>query len=91
MKHDDFVDVMREVVPQLIEDAVAREEQVVSGDTSAEEPEPKAAKPETPAQLVEHAIAYVAAAECSKQESRDRWNALRDTQENAVEVLIQQY
>lgn len=88
---------MREVVPQLIEDAVAREEQVVSGDkkrpaeSSAEEPEPKAAKPETPAQLVEHAIAYVAAAECSKQESRDRWNALRDTQENAVEVLIQQY
>ena len=55
MKHDDFVDVMREVVLQLIEDAVAREEQVVSGDkrrpaeSSAEEPEPKAAKPETPA------------------------------------------
>jgi hypothetical protein len=67
MKHDDFVGVMREVVPQLIEDAVAREEQVVSGDkrrpaeSSAEEPEPKAA-------------------ECSKQESRDLWNALRDTQ-----------
>eukprot|EP00435_Cladocopium_sp_Y103_P050118 s180_g15.t1 len=96
MKHDDFVEVMQEVVPQLIEDTIAREDQSASdrkrpADVPSDEPDPKIAKSEDSALLVEHAIAYVASADCSKQESRELWNTFKETKDNAIEVFIQQY
>eukprot|EP00435_Cladocopium_sp_Y103_P020594 s2229_g5.t1 len=97
MKHEDFVEVMREVVPQLIEGVVQQGESTSdashkrSADASAEVPEPKAAKTEDPALCVEHAIAYVATAECESQESQELWNTFKNTTNNAVEVFINQY
>eukprot|EP00435_Cladocopium_sp_Y103_P038006 s382_g10.t1 len=97
MKHEDFVEVMREVVPKLIEGVVQQGESTSdvshkrSADSSAEVPEPKAAKTEDPALCVEHAIAYVATAECENQESQELWNTFKNTTDNAVEVFINQY
>ena len=86
MRHDDFVEVMREVVPHLIENAVNQPDQNMAEDKkrpaeqSPEEPESKLAKHDSPVPLVEHAVSYVASAECSSQESQDLWNAFKCTQ-----------
>eukprot|EP00435_Cladocopium_sp_Y103_P006224 s2324_g2.t1 len=97
MKHDDFVEVMREVVPKLLEEATQPEASASesshkrSADASADVPASKAAKTDESALLVEHAIAYVAAAECGNQESRELWDTFKNTSDNAVEVFINQY
>jgi len=70
MKHDDFVEVMREVVPQLIDQTMTSEtasgsERKREASESAEAPIPKLPKMDTPADCVEHAIAYGESAKCS--------------------------
>ena len=97
MRHDDFVEVMREVVPQLIDQTMTSEtasgsERKREASESAEEvPVPKLPKMDTPAEYVEHAIAYVESAKCSADESSSLWNEFRNTQDGAVEVFINQY
>ena len=46
---------------------------------------------DTPAEYVEHAIAYVESAKCSADELSSLWNEFRNTQDGAVEVFINQY
>eukprot|EP00435_Cladocopium_sp_Y103_P050219 s645_g15.t1 len=97
MKHDEFVEVMNEVVPQLIEPMVQSNHDASGSDRKrkaagpAEEPVPKLPKTEGLAAYVEHAIPYVEAASCSASESNDLWGSFRNTQENAVEVFSNQY
>jgi hypothetical protein len=97
MRHDDFVEVMREVVPQLIDDAVQQEDQNMSAaskrpaEIPAEEPASKVSRTAENIAMVQHAIAYVESACCNQQESHDLWNTFKNTQDNAIEVFVNQY
>ena len=97
MRHDDFVEVMREVVPQLIDDAVQQEDQNMSAaskrpaEIPAEEPASKVSRTEENIAMVQHAIAYVESACCDQQESHDLWNTFKNTQDHAIEVFVNQY
>eukprot|EP00435_Cladocopium_sp_Y103_P032019 s3508_g8.t1 len=97
MRHDDFVEVMREVVPQLIDDAIHDDDASMSAaskrpaEAPGEEPVSKASRTDEGAALVEHAIAYVEAASCSQQESQELWDTFKNTSDNAIEVFINQY
>ena len=96
MKHDDFVEVIREVVPQLIDQTMTSEtasgsERKREASESAEAPTPKLPKVDTPADCVEHATACVESAKCSASESCSLWNDFRNNQDGAVEVFVNQY
>eukprot|EP00435_Cladocopium_sp_Y103_P001293 s456_g1.t1 len=99
MRHDDFVEVMNEVVPQLIEQTVRSDQPESSSGSerkreaadSASAPAAKLPKIETPVDSVEYGLAYVEAASCSVSESCELWENFRNTHDNAVEVLINQY
>ena len=96
MKHDDFVEVMNEVVPQLIEqtvmadDTTGSERKREAAETS-DAPSAKVPKTEVSADCVEHGVAYVEHAACSVTESCELWESFRDAKDNAVEVFINQY
>ena len=96
MRHEDFVEVMREVVPSLIENVVQSEDASMStakrpAESPEEEPVSKMSKTEDGAALVETAIAYVETACCSHMESQQLWKTFKDTSDGAVEVFINQY
>ena len=94
MRQEDFVEVMQEVVPQLIEQAVESEQanRKRDADDSMEQPEQKAPRLETPPVVTsENAIAYVELASCQTEESHELWEAFQQTDEFSVEVLITQY
>jgi hypothetical protein len=83
MKHDDFVEVMNEVVPQLIEqtvmadDTTGSERKREAAETS-DAPSAKVPKTEVSADCVEHGVAYVEHAACSVTESCELWESFRD-------------
>ena len=90
MKHDDFVEVIREVVPQLIDQTMTLEtasgsERKREVSESVEAPTPKLPKVDTPADCVEHATACVESAKCSASESASEscslWNDFRNNQD----------
>ena len=97
MRHEDFVEVMREVVPSLIENVVQSEDSSMStsakrpAESPEEEPASKISKTEDGAALVETAIAYVEAACCLQTESQQLWKTFKDTSDGAVEVFINQH
>jgi len=91
MKHDDFVEVMNEVVPQLIEqtvmadDTTGSERKREAAETS-DAPSAKVPKTEVSADCVEHGVAYVEHAACSVTESCELWESFRDAKDNAVTI-----
>ena len=91
MKHDDFVEVIREVVPQLIDQTMTSEtasgsERKREASESAEAPTPKLPKVDTPADCVEHATACVESAKCSASESCSLWNDFRNNQDAIIQM-----
>ena len=94
MRQEDFVEVMQEVVPHLIEEAVEAEQanRKRNADEATDQPEHKAprldASPDSPG---EHPIAYVESACCETAESHELWQTFQTTKDNAVEALVAQY
>eukprot|EP00435_Cladocopium_sp_Y103_P048189 s837_g14.t1 len=89
MRQEDFVEVMQEVVPQLLDDAMLSHKR--SASETAELPDAKAPRTGEPSSVPEHSIAYVEAASCEHAESQDLWETFISTEEHAVEVLVAQY
>eukprot|EP00435_Cladocopium_sp_Y103_P071090 s130_g36.t1 len=92
MKQDDFVEVMQEVVPQLIDETIQSEasSHKRSASETAEQPEAKAPRTEE-STAPEHPIAYVGVASCEAVESKELWDTFVSSEDTAIEVMVAQY
>ena len=91
MKQEDFVEVMQEVVPQLIEQTIQSSTHKRSASETAEQPDAKLPRTDDTAAAPENPVAYVEVAACCSEESQQLWKTFSSTDEQSIEIMVAQY